>query len=297
MPANKKLAAIATVANEAEEPNAFVIWNRRIPVTDSRNRDAESFTNFSFVFEADSNDISSLSAGDIVPFNEIESIGPEKIVQSLEMSYISYNIIQNKMNLNEKRGPKFLCQECRSTMHTRLSMITHMKMHLKPFCEVCFGLFESTDAVRSHINTIHPEVVIQDRATTPTPKEYYYMQTIAPPNTPNPLSDDEMKTIEGLVNPIVKLPVIENSVNKLLSHEDTDEAFSTEDEHGLVIDERPPQPVGHRKRPIKKPPILKRQLKKKITKGKSTDASKPENVLKKITSRFGRAISLKLPQY
>ncbi|XP_058447626.1 uncharacterized protein LOC131428008 [Malaya genurostris] len=286
-----------SVLYEEDEVNAFVVWKHRLAV-DNNDSGEETFTNFSYVLETDSNDMSSLSVNEVVPFNEMEKEFPEELKQSTEMANINvlYNIVQNKMDLGEKRGPKFLCEECGYRMHTRLSMITHMKMHLKPFCQVCFRVFNSTDAVNCHINSTHPEVIIADRATTSTPKDYYYMQTIAPPNTPNPISDDEMRTIESLVNPIVKLPINATAVHKLFNRDDIDETFSTEDEHGLVIDERP-QKVK-RKRSIKKPPVLKRQLKKKIiSKVKNSDDSKPENVMKKITSRFGRAISLKLPQY
>lgn len=279
------------------EPKAFVIWNHQLAsMANSNNSTSESFANFSFVYEPDSSGFSSLSAGEIIPISEL----PED--DELECFDVNkepaYNIVQSKMNLNEKRGPKYLCRECRYPMHTRLSMITHMKMHLKPFCEVCFATFESKDIVHRHIGSAHPEVVIRDRTPPPSSSmDYYYLQTIAPPNTPNPISDDEMRTIEGLVNPIVKLPVNAAAVHKLLGQEDTDGGVSTEDEHRLVIDDRPPRPVAIRGRPKKKPAVLKRQLKKKSNKGKINEVAKPDNILKKITSRFGRAISLKIPQY
>ncbi|XP_055546626.1 uncharacterized protein LOC129730980 [Wyeomyia smithii] len=273
------------------EMNTYLNWNQRLD--DSGNCSSDNLANLSYVYEVESNDLTDIGASDVTPVNELQDGYLEEIERSDRKA--KYNIIQGKLNLNEKRGPKFLCQECCYSMHTRLSMITHMKMHLKPFCEVCFVMFETQDAVIGHINAFHPEVVVRDG--TPTPKDYYYMQTIAPPNTPNPISDDEMRTIEGLVNPIVKNPVNALTVTKILSQqENVDATISTDDEHGLVIDEQTRRPRAMpRKRST---PGLKRQIKKKSSvKGKPVDGSKQENVMKKITSRFGRAISLKIPQY
>ncbi|XP_053692451.1 uncharacterized protein LOC128740901 [Sabethes cyaneus] len=273
-----------------EESDTFSNWNHQL---DSSGNSSDNLANLSYVFEVDSNDVSAISAADITPVNELQ----DDFLQELERSdrESKYSIIQTKLDLNERRGPKFQCQECQYSMHTRLSMITHMKMHLKPFCEVCFETFESQDAVICHINSFHPEVLIRER--TPAPKDYYYMQTIAPPNTPNAISDDEMRTIEGLFNPIVVHPADTMSVQQLLGQHSNAEAINSDDEHGLIIGANRPSHsrVISRKRSV---PILKRQIKKKsTTKCKLDTDAKPDNAMKKITSRFGRAISLKLPQY
>lgn len=113
------------------------------------------------------------------------------------------------------------------------------------------------------------------------------------------MSDDETATFEGLTNPIVKFPVNVAAVHKLLSNEDTD-GVSTEDEQRLVIDDRAtPGPSRARPGRPRKSPNLKRTLKKKKpNKAKIKDATAtPDSVMKKITSRFGRSISLKMPQY
>lgn len=211
------------------------------------------------------------------------------------------NIIRNKMNLSEKRGPKFLCQECRYPTNTRLSMVTHMKIHLRPFCEACFAVFDSQDGVvrclaparliellketlpqHTHIRAAHPEVVLGES------KDFYCLQTVAPPNTPTPLSDDEMKTIEGLVNPIVKYPF------SFQHQEETEGEATNEDEPRLVIDDGP-RPRGRPKK--SQTPVVKRTLKKKKFKKVKVEDTTPDNVMKKITSRFGRSISLKMPQF
>lgn len=111
------------------------------------------------------------------------------------------------------------------------------------------------------------------------------------------MSDDE--TFEELINPIVKFPVSVAAVHKLLTNEDTD-GVSTEDEQRLVIDDRStPGPSRLRPgRPKKTSPTLKRTLKKKPNKANIKDVTgTPDSVMKKITSRFGRSISLKMPQY
>lgn len=288
-----------------EEPKAFIIWNQRLAAAAAAasTPGSASSESFSFVYDDDvvrggadtSGEFSSFSAEGhhILPINE--SGGLEELESSeLKLKGPLYNIIQNKMNLSEKRGPKFLCQECRYPVHTRLSMVTHMKMHLRPFCEACFSIFDSQDAVHTHIRATHPEVLLGEA------KDFYCMQTVAPPNTPTPLSDDEMKTIEGLVNPIVKYPFSFQH-----QQEETEgEATNEEDEPRLVIDDGPrprgrPRKSQQQHTPVQQQqPIVKKSLKKKkVKKIKIVEDTTPDNVMKKITSRFGRSISLKMPQF
>lgn len=250
----------------------------------------EKYTNFKFVFEADPMQFTSLA--NIVPVNESNVDEPEELKCSdMKPKETIYNIVQSKQNLLEKRGPKFQCHVCHNAVHTRLSMTTHMKMHMKPFCEVCFCLFESKDAVHRHVISVHPEVVIRD-STSPS-KDFYALQTIAPPNTPtNPVSDDEMRAIENLINPISIIPQV--VADKLLSK-------GTSDKAGLSIGKKLQSHVGalqtNVKRAKKKPMGLRRKLKRKQPRSSVAELTKPDNILKKITSRFGRAISLKVPQY
>ncbi|XP_065083785.1 uncharacterized protein LOC135705860 [Ochlerotatus camptorhynchus] len=286
----------------AEEPKAFFIWNHHLTPTTTviGGSTLEDLAKFNIVYGTQSTDRSSLLVGEVIPVSQVSEFDePEEMEGSLaNPKGPAYNIIQNKLNLCEKRGPKFICRECRYVVHTRLSMVTHMKMHLKPFCEVCFSLFDSKDAVRRHIESAHPEVVLRDRSPPPPSSDFYCFQTVAPPNTPTPISDDEMATFEELINPIVKFPVNVAAVHKLLHNEDTD-GVSTEDEQRLVIDDGS-TPGPSRGRPVrpKKTPTLKRTLKKKPNKVKIKDVTAtPDSVMKKITSRFGRSISLKMPQY
>lgn len=49
------------------------------------------------------------------------------------------------------RGPKYHCYDCDYVLPTRLSMNTHMKMHRKPFCPICYTTFaEEQEVVRSY---------------------------------------------------------------------------------------------------------------------------------------------------
>lgn len=283
-----------------DEPKAFIIWNQRLAAAaaaaaaSTPTSTPGSSDSFSFAYEdgstvgISSGDFSSFSSeGHILPISE----SGEALTEELECSELKpkgplYNIIQNKMNLSDTRGPKFLCQECRYPTNTRLSMVTHMKMHLRPFCEACFAIFDCQEAVHAHIRATHPEVVLLGEC-----KDFYCMQTVAPPNTPTPLSDDEMKTIEGLVNPIVKYPFSFQNCHT----EETEGEATNEDEPRLVIDDGP-RPRG-RPRKSQQPAVVKRTLKKKKVKKVKVEDVTPDNVLKKITSRFGRSISLKMPQF
>lgn len=288
---NPPESPIMTGSNHGlDEPKAFIIWNQRLAAASATSTpgNVSSDSCFSFAYDdgpnTSSGEFSSFSSeGHILPISE----SGEVLAEELECSELKpkgplYNIIRNKMNLSEKRGPKFLCQECRYPTNTRLSMVTHMKMHLRPFCEACFAVFDSQDGVHTHIRAAHPEVVLGEA------KDFYCLQTVAPPNTPTPLSDDEMKTIEGLVNPIVKYPF------SFQHQEETEGEATNEDEPRLVIDDGP-RPRG---RPRKsQTPVVKRTLKKKKFKKVKVEDTTPDNVMKKITSRFGRSISLKMPQF
>lgn len=259
-----------------DEPQAFIIWNHQIQ------------RNFVYADEGSSTGASCFSTdGQILPISDSGETLPEELECSeLKPKGPFYNIVQNRMNLSEKRGPKYLCHECRYPLHTRLSMVTHMKMHLRPFCEACFAVFDSKEAVHSHIRATHPEVVLGES------KDFYSLQTVAPPNTPTPLSDDEMKAIEGLVNPIVKYPFS-------FQQEDTEGDVTNEDEPRLVIDDAPrPAQRGRPRKNQQSPAVVKKSLKKKkVKKIKVVEDSTPDSVMKKITSRFGRSISLKMPQF
>lgn len=287
---------------DSDGPKAFLIWNRhhKAPTTvvGKESPLIEGLARLNFVYGSEVADYSPLMAGDFIPSSqasaELDELGEKDCAISMPNVPI-YNIVQNKMNLCEKRGPKFACLECRYLLHTRLSMVTHMKTHRRPFCEVCFNMFDSKEAVHCHIESLHPEVVIRESSPSAS-QNYYCLQTVAPPNTPNPMSDDEMATIEELLNPIVKVPVNVAAVQKLLCADDTDGGASTEDEHRLVIDNH--LVAGSSRGRPKARTIIKRPKKKKINKVNAKDVKAAEDtVMKKITSRFGRSISLKIPQY
>lgn len=288
---------------QLREPKAFFIWNDRAPMptkTAVFGGSTTSAEGLAIVYETQSTDHrSGLLAGGAIAISKVSDFDdePEEMKSTdVKQNCHAYNIIQNKLNLCEKRGPKFVCRECRYVVPTRLSMVTHMKMHLKPFCEVCFSPFDSKDAVHRHIESVHPEVVLRGNSPTPSAKEFYCLQTVAPPNTPTPMSDDEITSFEELNNRIVKFPVHVAAVHKLLSNDDTDGASTEDEQPPLVIDDR--STAGPSRGRPKKTPTLKRTLKKKANKAKIKDVTTtPDTAMKKITSRFGRAISLKMPQF
>ncbi|XP_035915967.1 uncharacterized protein LOC118513831 [Anopheles stephensi] len=62
----------------------------------------------------------------------------------------SYVQAYTSLTLDSLRGPKFYCFECQYSLHTLLSMITHMKMHRKPFCPICFRMYAHESEVNAH---------------------------------------------------------------------------------------------------------------------------------------------------
>uniref|UniRef100_A0AAG5DFC7 C2H2-type domain-containing protein n=1 Tax=Anopheles atroparvus TaxID=41427 RepID=A0AAG5DFC7_ANOAO len=97
----------------------------------------ESFGNDAVSLEADDSvdafvlsSNSSLSSGEKTPYNRPFFI---------QYSYMAKLSMQD-LSMGS-RGPKFYCHLCEDFFHTRLSMITHMKMHGMPFCPVCFAMF------------------------------------------------------------------------------------------------------------------------------------------------------------
>ena len=110
---------------------------------------------------------------------------------------------------------------------------------------------------------------------TPT-RDFNYFQMV-PPNTPNVISDDEE------VKPAVEPSLILNAT-------EDEEA----DEGKLVINIESSDP-----KPFKKRMKSSAQKKKSVKQPRNSIVpdSKPDQTMRNVTSRFGRVISLKVPQF
>ncbi|XP_055839862.1 uncharacterized protein LOC129907606 [Episyrphus balteatus] len=69
------------------------------------------------------------------------------------------NFFRRTMNIYEPRGPKYRCTQCNEILNTRLSIFTHSKMHLKPFCIVCGLYTQNLDQMQNHMKNFHRELV------------------------------------------------------------------------------------------------------------------------------------------
>lgn len=69
------------------------------------------------------------------------------------------NFFRRTMNIYEPRGPKYRCTQCNEIYHTRLSILTHSKIHLKPFCIVCGLYTQSADQMQNHMKQSHRHLI------------------------------------------------------------------------------------------------------------------------------------------
>ncbi|XP_055921932.1 uncharacterized protein LOC129952968 [Eupeodes corollae] len=69
------------------------------------------------------------------------------------------NFFRRTMNIYEPRGPKYHCTQCNEVLNTRLSIFTHSKMHLKPFCIVCGLYTQNLDQMQNHMKHAHRGLV------------------------------------------------------------------------------------------------------------------------------------------
>uniref|UniRef100_A0A182JR61 C2H2-type domain-containing protein n=1 Tax=Anopheles christyi TaxID=43041 RepID=A0A182JR61_9DIPT len=244
----------------------------------------------------------------------------------------SYMQAITSLTLNSTiRGPKFYCFDCDYYLHTRLSMNTHMKMHRKPFCPICFRTFVEDHEASAHTAEFHP--VFFPAATTTlialdepivVKEEHPLFQTEAPPNSPTHEYKGLSELDYGFVNNN------NNSIPFLLAEKLRDHQAMMnlgvrsrkqldttllqcnsldETETRGVIKSRGNCRSGMRNRrlsiagvtgkvhkPGNKPKSTPSTPKSgNSLRGESVDSA--DNAMKRITSRFGRSISLKVPQF
>uniref|UniRef100_A0A182PXI0 C2H2-type domain-containing protein n=1 Tax=Anopheles epiroticus TaxID=199890 RepID=A0A182PXI0_9DIPT len=232
------------------------------------------------------------------------------------------------------RGPKFYCCDCNYYLHTHLSMNTHMKMHRQPFCPICFQTFsEESDAI-AHTANFHgfffpnampvPPVEQQMQIVEENP----FDQTEAPPNSPTheytvDLGGRSSSELEyGFVNSSNNN---NNSIPFLLAEKLREHQTTTN--HGLrtrnqlypshlpgnsgqlgageaVNTANRRSATSHRRSSIvgvlekvHKPSSKPKSTPKAGSSSRVNSEEPEDNVLKRITSRFGRSISLKVPQF
>uniref|UniRef100_A0A182MTF0 C2H2-type domain-containing protein n=1 Tax=Anopheles culicifacies TaxID=139723 RepID=A0A182MTF0_9DIPT len=237
----------------------------------------------------------------------------------------SYMKILTTLSLNTtKRGPKFYCYACDYYLHTRLSMTTHMKMHRNPFCPICFRMFLSESELHAHITEQHAQLfptgsahpVIQLDEALGKGEGYFY-HTEAPPNSPTQEYEERSipRNAPGTINDSsISFLVMEKlrqhqellncgeEENKLLNtssgcFKPADEAVSYkprktrsyrgEGERLLSI-----AGVTGKVHKATKP----KQITSRVSSAKGGDDT-ADTSLKRLTSRFGRVISLKVPQF
>uniref|UniRef100_A0A182W7A8 C2H2-type domain-containing protein n=1 Tax=Anopheles minimus TaxID=112268 RepID=A0A182W7A8_9DIPT len=245
-------------------------------------------------------------------------IGEASVNGGISQSYMK---ALTTLSLNTTlRGPKFYCYECDYYLHTRLSMITHMKMHRKPFCPVCFSMFSDEYEVHVHIAELHsmlfPTVVAHpvvqlDEAVGK--EEGCFFQTDVPPNSPNPEYKERSnpENESGTMHDSSSIPFLIGE--KLRQHqellnlgEETKKPLNTSPEDSKSADEiesHKPRKARHyrgeRERLLSIAGVTGKVH--KATKPNVSGAKSGENTadtsLKRLTSRFGRVISLKVPQF
>ncbi|XP_058058970.1 uncharacterized protein LOC131209843 [Anopheles bellator] len=190
----------------------------------------------------------------------------------------------------QERGPKFFCDECDYYIHTRLSMITHMKMHHVPFCPVCFDTFQYDQEVSTHVTDCHPDIVQSDVVEEAEFPAGYTGATVAPPNSPNRYCEDVKQTTLDDSNSIPA-----QLVKKLREHQRRSNKsvqirrISRDDSIKKPLSQSSSPSFGLRKM-ASKPKDARAAI-------RTRNMAQTDDGLVRVTSRFGRAISLKVPQF
>ncbi|XP_052864456.1 uncharacterized protein LOC128271063 [Anopheles cruzii] len=191
---------------------------------------------------------------------------------------------------HQERGPKFFCYECDYYIHTRLSMITHMKMHMMPFCPVCFDTFQYDQEVSVHVIDCHPDIVQNDVVEQAEFPVGYTDATVAPPNSPNRCCEDVKHTT---LDDSSSIPV--QLAKKLREHQRRSNKsvqigrISRDDSIKKPFSQSSSPSFGLRKM-ASKPKDARSAI-------RTRNMAQTDDVLVRVTSRFGRAISLKVPQF
>ncbi|XP_035779503.1 uncharacterized protein LOC118459842 [Anopheles albimanus] len=189
------------------------------------------------------------------------------------------------------RNPKFFCFTCGYFIQTRLSMITHMKMHRKPFCAICFETFHDNEDVSLHILDNHPEFAGNDgRLMAQTA---YSFPTAAPPNSPSRY-DEHTNGGTGFQRDGIMSSHSVSLVTMKLEEHQRKHAKPGRDIHQRL------SRYDSIQRPAKSQTgtsNVKKTHKLKCISKAMQNTDQADTALVRITSRFGRSISLKVPQF
>ncbi|XP_050088766.1 uncharacterized protein LOC126573027 [Anopheles aquasalis] len=189
------------------------------------------------------------------------------------------------------RNPKFFCFTCGYFIQTRLSMITHMKMHRKPFCAICFETFHDDDDVPIHILENHPEFSGNDGR--PIAQPAYSSPTVAPPNSPSRCDEHTNGGTGFQRDGMMSSHSVSLVTMKLEEHQRKNA------KPGRNIHQRLNR-YDTIQRPAKSQSgsrSMKKTHKLKCMSKTIQNTDQEDTALVRITSRFGRSISLKVPQF
>ncbi|EDO63597.1 AGAP008040-PA [Anopheles gambiae str. PEST] len=208
------------------------------------------------------------------------------------------------------RGPKYHCYDCDYVLPTRLSMNTHMKMHRKPFCPICYTTFAEEQEVDE------PIVVKEEHA---------FFQTEVPPNSPtheyHGLSEleygfahsnnssiplllaEKLREHQEMVNRgMQSRKRLDSSHHQRHSLDETEARSVIKSHRNSYTGRRDRRPsiagvTGKVHKPASKPNRATPSTPKAGTSARGESVDSADTALKRITSRFGRSISLKIPQF
>ncbi|ETN64787.1 hypothetical protein AND_003469 [Anopheles darlingi] len=189
------------------------------------------------------------------------------------------------------RNPKFFCFTCGYFIQTRLSMITHMKMHRKPFCAICFESFHDEEDVSQHILENHPEFSGNDGRLMA--QAVYTSTTAAPPNSPSRCDEDTNGGPPFQQDGMMSSHSVSLVTMKLEEHQRKNTKPGRDIHQRLSRYDSIQRPAKNQSGSSN---VKKTQKLKSMSKAmQNTDQS--DTALVRITSRFGRSISLKVPQF
>ncbi|XP_052896701.1 uncharacterized protein LOC128303695 [Anopheles moucheti] len=233
----------------------------------------------------------------------------------------SYMKALTTLSLNTTiRGPKHYCYECDYYLHTQLSMTTHMKMHRKPFCPICFRMFLDETEVHVHIKELHSNL-LQNAVARSVVEEDSFLQTEVPPNSPTQeykarsTRDERLGMINNHTISLWKEKIVEKlrQHQQILNHGVQSKgrqlkSARSHSEHDMETNSRKPRKIrnyrGESERLLSIAGItgkVHKNINPKAITPRTPDAKSNGDTgntsLKLLTSRFGRVISLKVPQF
>uniref|UniRef100_A0A182RC77 C2H2-type domain-containing protein n=1 Tax=Anopheles funestus TaxID=62324 RepID=A0A182RC77_ANOFN len=228
----------------------------------------------------------------------------------------SYMKTLTSLSLNTAiRGPKFYCYECDYYLHTLLSMTTHMKMHRKPFCPICFRMFCDEIVVDAHIAEIH-STLFPNGIVRPLFRLGEAGETEVPPNSPTQeyrarsIQNNGLGTINSTSISLLIVEKLRQHQKKLNLSVESKRHMKTPHQHEPVdepVSRKTRKTRNYRKERERLISIsgatgkVQKGTKPKLATSRISDANSAEDTaetsLKRLTSRFGRVISLKVPQF